>query len=80
MTVKLIKTTGGSYGTPPKCCTCGLGSFIAVGVGWHCAKCLTYVPRKLVSHSNLKTGLAELTKLHKELKTAIKELETLVKE
>lgn len=77
MAIKLIKTVGGSSGTPEKCMGCGSISFLRAGIAWHCANCGNYFPANL---SGVKANFDQLTKMNGELKTMINKLEELVKE
>lgn len=83
MAIRLIKTIGGSSGTPDKCPGCGSTHFMRAGIAWHCANCGVYFPANLSTQgslSRLKANFNDLTKLQGELKTMVSELEELVKE
>ena len=43
----LIKTQGGSAGSPLACRNCGSKAFLRSQVAWHCADCKTYYPTEL---------------------------------
>lgn len=43
MELKLVKTTGGGDGRPPKC-KCGNNGFVRIGHGWTCYNCAMYYP------------------------------------
>lgn len=47
MSLKLIKTTGGSNGAPTECNKCFSSHFQNSGLAWHCTGCGTYYPTKL---------------------------------
>lgn len=78
--ITLVKTTGGSSGTPKKC-HCGSVDFVRSGIAWHCGNCGSYVPAKLEKGNPfqaLQMNLQALTDHHKKLREMLTELEELV--
>jgi ribosomal protein L37AE/L43A len=83
MTLTLVKTTGGTNGTPTTCKGCNSSHFVKVGIAWHCSNCGTYFPAKLsqtVTAESIRKDFKDLDYLHRSLKDAIRTLEKLVKE
>lgn len=80
--ITLVKTIGGTGGTPAKC-SCGSVDFIRSGMAWACSNCGSYVPAKLSKGTNPYQSLAQnfedLQNLHSRLKLMLKELEGMVK-
>lgn len=62
MELKLIKTTGGGDGRPPKC-KCGADGFVRQGHGWACVSCALYYPSDF---QTLSSGLGRLVQFVKE--------------
>lgn len=76
--ITLVKTTGGSSGTPDKC-ACGSIDFIRSGIAWACSECHSYVPPTLSKGvapiESLKRDIEALKTYQVKLKEMIKELE-----
>lgn len=79
MTLRLIKTIGGSDGAPSRCNTCYAEHFLRCGIAWNCSECGSYQPRKFPI-DDLKESLAKLEALREESKFLIEEFERLIKE
>ena len=73
--LKLVKTTGGSLGTP-RVCGCGSTGFGKSGIAWHCVNCGTYYPTEL-GFASIKSHIQEMHDLQAQLSKMRKELEDL---
>lgn len=75
MSLKLVKTVGGTHGAPEKCSACGGQHFVQTGIAWHCAACKIYIP------ADLKTSIEKfeaLQRYHKQNRWLIDALENQV--
>ena len=79
MTLKLIKTTGGSDGSPHKCSNCHQKHFVKSGIAWHCVSCATYYPTSL-GFDTMKKHIEHAESLAKSFKRSLDELERIVTE
>ena len=85
MVLKLIKTEGGSGGTPNECWHCGAKGFKKSGAGWTCTTCFQYYApvvkdeNKISQLSELKLRLVKLEALQAQLKAMIDQLEESVR-
>jgi hypothetical protein len=79
MTLKLIKTTGGSNGSPLECTKCHQKDFIKSGIAWHCVSCSTYYPTSL-GFDTMKKHMEHAESLARSFKRTLDELERIVKE
>lgn len=61
MELKLIKTTGGGNGRPPKC-KCGDDGFVRQGHGWACLNCSLYFPTDLARMLEVAPRLAKFVR------------------
>lgn len=79
MSIRLIKTIGGSDGAPRSCNDCGAINFLKIGIAWSCSECGAYFPIDLTTLGCLKQDLSKLKNLHRDFKRAIDSLERLTK-
>jgi hypothetical protein len=73
--LKLVKTIGGTHGTPPTCTGCKSTHFIKTGEAWNCSSCGLYYPK---AFADLRKNIEKLQGLHGDLKNMIDCLERFV--
>lgn len=77
--IKLVKTVGGTHGSPLDCGKCGSKHFAKSGVAWHCIACGNYHPTSF-GFDVLKKNILRIDIAMSEFKKSIDDLEKVVKE
>ena len=76
--IKLVKTTGGTHGSPIECGSCNSKHFAKSGIAWHCTACGSYHPTA-IGFETIKESVEQANSLMKRFNGAINDLAKIIK-